>query len=73
MESVNKSFGVDKVFDGVEKSFEEYNSVSSGKGNILEKVDACEAKSAKVVSGLTDILKNVLSKPEYEEPGKIEI
>ena len=73
MESVNKSFGVDKVFADVEKSFEEYNSVSSGKGNIFEKGEACEAKSAKVVSGLTDILKNVLSKPEYEEPEKIEI
>ena len=32
-----------------------------------------EAKSAKVVSGLTDILKNVLSKPESEGPKKAKI
>jgi len=61
------------VFAGVEKSFKEYNSVSSGKGNIFEKGDAWEAKSAKVVSGLTDILRNVLSKPESEGPKKTEI
>ena len=47
--------------------------MSSGKGNIFEKGEAWEAKSAKVVSGLTDILKNVLSKPEYEGPKKTEI
>ena len=29
MESVNKSFDVNKVFAGVEKSFEDYNSVDS--------------------------------------------
>ena len=56
MESVNKSFDINEVFAGVEKSFKEYNSVSSGKGNIFEKGEAWEAKSAKVVSGLTDIL-----------------
>ena len=50
-----------------------YKSVSSGKGNIFEKGDAWEAKSAKVVSGLTDILRNVLSKPESEGPKKTEI
>ena len=61
------------MFADVEKSFKEYNSVSSGKGNIFEKGEAWEAKSAKVVSGLTDILKNVLSKPEYEGPKKTEI
>ena len=65
MESVNK------VFSDVEKSFKEYNSVHSG--NIFEKVDAWKALSAKVVSGLTDILKNVLSKSESEEPKKTEI
>ena len=73
MESVNKSFDVNEVFAGVEKSFKEYNSVSSGKGNIFEKGEAWEAKSAKVVSGLTDILKNVLSKPESEGPKKTKI
>ena len=41
--------------------------MSSGKGNIFEKGEAWEAKSAKVVSGLTDILKNVLSKPKFEK------
>ena len=30
MESVNKSFDVNKVFDGVEKSLEKYDSVDSG-------------------------------------------
>jgi len=73
MESVNGSFDVNEVFAGVEKSFKEYNSVSSGKGNIFEKGEAWEALSAKVVSGLTDILKNVLSKPESEGPKKTEI
>ena len=43
--------------------------MSSGKGNIFEKGKACEAMSAKVVSGLTDILKNVLSKPKFEKSG----
>ena len=59
------------MFAGVEKSFKEYNSVHSG--NILEKGKAWKALSAKVVSGLTDILKNVLSKPESEGPKKTEI
>ena len=70
MESVNKSFDVNKMFSGVENSFKKYNSVSSGKGNLFEKGEAWETLSAEVVSGLTDILKNVLSKPEYEEPKK---
>jgi len=73
MESVNKSFDVNEMFSGVENSFKKYNSVSSGKGNLFEKGEAWEALSAEVVSGLTDILKNVLSKPEYEEPKKNEI
>ena len=42
-------------------------------GNIFEKGEAWEAKSAKVVSGLTDVLKNVLSKLESEGPKKTEI
>ena len=71
MESVNKSFDVNEVFAGVEKSFEKYNSVDSG--SISEDAKLYEALSVEVVSGLTDILKNVLSKPEYEGPKKIEI
>ena len=71
MESVNGSFDVNEVFAGVEKSFKEYNSVHSG--NIFEKGKAWKALSAKVVSGLTDILKNVLSKPESEGPKKTKI
>ena len=65
MESVNK------VFDGVEKSLEKYDSVDSG--NIFEDIKLHKALSVEVVSGLTDILKNVLSKPEYEGPKKTEI
>ena len=67
MESVNKSFTVNEVFSGVENSFKKYNSVSSEKGNLFEKGEAWEALSAEVVSGLTDILKNVLSKPKFEK------
>ena len=59
MESVNK------VFDGVEKSLEKYDSVDSG--NIFEDAKLCKALSIEVVSGLTDILKNVLSKPKFEK------
>ena len=59
MESVNK------VFDGVEKSLEKYDSVDSG--NIFEDAKLCKALSVEVVSGLTDILKNVLSKPKFEK------
>ena len=73
MESVNKSFDVNEVFADVEKSLEKYESVSSGKGNLLEKGEAWETLSVEVVSGLTDILKNVLSKPECEGPKKTEI
>ena len=65
MESVNK------VFDGVKKSLEKYDSVDSG--NIFEDLKLHRALSVEVVSGLTDILKNVLSKPEYEGPKKTEI
>ena len=59
MESVNK------VFDGVEKSLEKYNSVDSD--NIFEDIKLQQALSVEVVSGLTDILKNVLSKPKFEK------
>ena len=59
MESVNK------VFAGVEKSLEKYKSVNSG--NIFEDAKLCQALSVEVVSGLTDILKNVLSKPKFEK------
>ena len=71
MESVNKSFDVNEVFSGVEKSFEKYNSVDSG--SIFEDAKLCKALSVEVVSGLTDILKNVLSKPESEGPKKTKI
>ena len=73
MESVNKSFDVNEVFAGVEKTLEKYESVSSGKGNLFEKGEAWEVLSGEVVSGLTDILKNVLSEPECEGPKKTEI
>ena len=65
MESVNKSFDVNEVFSGVEKSLEKYNSVDSG--SIFEDAKLCIALSVEVVSGLTDILKNVLSKPKFEK------
>ena len=65
MESVNKSFDVNEVFSGVEKSFEKYNSVDSD--DAFEKIKAWKALSVEVVSGLTDILKNVLSKPKFEK------
>ena len=65
MESVNKSFDVNKVFDGVEKSLEKYDSVDSG--NIFEDIKLHKALSVEVDSGLTDILKNVLSKPKFEK------
>ena len=65
MESVNKSFDVNEVFSGVEKSLEKYNSVDSG--SIFEDAKLCMALSVEVVSGLTDILKNVLSKPKFEK------
>ena len=65
MESVNKSFDVNEVFAGVEKSLEKYDSVDSG--NIFEDIKLHKALSVEVVSGLTDILKNVLSKPKFEK------
>ena len=64
MESVNKSFDVNEVFADVEKSLKKYDSVDSD--DAFEKIKAWKALSVEVVSGLTDILKNVLSKPESE-------
>ncbi len=55
---------IDNVFAGVEKSLEKYNSVDSG--NIFEDLKLYRALSVEIVSGLTDILKNVLSKLESE-------
>ena len=65
MESVNKSFDVNEVFSGVEKSFEKYKSVDLD--DIFEEGKVCSALSIEIVSGLTDILKNVLSKPKFEK------
>ena len=65
MESVNKSFDVNEVFAGVEKSLEKYDSVDSG--NIFEDIKLYKALSVEVVSGLTDILKNISSKAKFEE------
>ena len=65
MESVNKSFDVNEVFADVKKSFEKYNSVDSD--DAFEKIKEWKALSVEVVSGLTDILKNVLSKPKFEK------
>ncbi len=62
---------IDNVFAGVEKSLEKYNSVDSG--NIFEDLKLYRDLSVKVVSGLTDVLKNVLSKLESEGPKKTEI
>ena len=59
------------MFSGVEKSFEKYNSLDSD--SISEDAELYKALSVEVVSGLTDILKNVLSKPESEGPKKTEI
>ena len=53
------------MFSGVEKSLEKYESVDSG--SIFEDAKLHEALSVEVVSGLTDILKNVLSKPKFEK------
>ena len=65
MESVNKSFDVNELFSGVEKSFEKYNSLDSD--SISEDAGLYKALSVEVVSGLTDILKNVLNKPKFEK------
>ena len=65
MESVNKSFDVNEMFAGVEKSLEKYKSVDSG--SLSENIKLYKALSIEVVSGLTDILKNISSKPKFEE------
>ena len=62
---------IDDVFSDIEKSLEKYNSVDSG--NIFEDLKLYRALSIKVVIGLTDVLKNVLSKLESEGPKKTEI
>ena len=61
MEGVNGLFDVNKMFSGVEKAFKEYKSVDSGK--ISEDIKLYKARSADVVSGLTDILKNAPKMP----------
>ena len=65
MESVNKSFDVNEVFSGVEKYIKEYKSVDSG--SLSENIKLYKALSVEVVSGLTDILKNISSKPKLEK------
>ena len=65
MEGMNESFDVNKVFSDVEKYVEEYKSVDSG--SLSENIKLYKALSVEVVSGLTDILKNISSKPKFEE------
>ena len=62
---MNESFDVNKVFSDVEKYVEEYKSVDSG--SLSENIKLYKALSVEVVSGLTDILKNISSKPKFEE------
>ena len=62
---------IDNAFAGVEKALEKYSSVDSG--NIFEDLKLYRALSVEIVSGLTDVLKNVLSKLESEGPEKTEI
>ena len=64
MESVNKSFDVNKVFADVEKSFEKYKSVDLD--DIFEEGKVCSALSIEIVSGLTDILRSVPKMPNSE-------
>ena len=64
MESVNKSFDVNKVFADVEKSFEKYKSVDLD--DIFEEAKVCSALSIEIVSGLTDILRSVPKMPNSE-------
>ena len=57
MEEVYKTFDINKMFDEVEKTFEEYKSL--GYVDFLdEKRKVINAMSTKVVSGLYNILKN---------------
>ena len=64
MESENKSFDVNKVFSGVEKSLEKYKSVDLD--DIFEEGKVCSALSIEIVSGLTDILRSVPKMPDSE-------
>ena len=64
MENVNKSFDVNEVFGGVEKSFEKYKSVDLD--DIFEEAKVCSALSIEIVSGLTDILRSVPKMPNSE-------
>ena len=64
MESENKSFDVNKVFSGVEKSLEKYKSVDLD--DIFEEGKVCSALSIENVSGLTDILRSVPKMPDSE-------
>ena len=52
MEGVNKSFGVDKMFNDVENFFEKYESEQKD-GKVLISM------AVSVLSGLTDILKKI--------------
>ena len=49
MESVNKSFDVNGVFNGVKKSFEKYKSVDLD--DIFEEGKVCRALSIEIASG----------------------
>ena len=53
MDSVNKSFDVDKKFEGIKRLFDGRESVKMGEGKRL---------SLDIVSGLTDILKKINQK-----------
>ena len=64
MESINKSFDVNKAFSGVEKSLEKYKSVDLD--DIFEEAKVCSALSIEIVSGLTDILRSVPKMPDSE-------
>ena len=64
MESVNKSFDINKAFSVVEKSLEKYKSVDLD--DIFEEAKVCSALSIEIVSGLTDILRSVPKMPNSE-------
>ena len=62
MERVNKAFDVNKKFEEVEKSFEKYKSMYSG--DIFKDGEMWNNMCIKIVSGLTDILKNNSDMPD---------
>ena len=64
MEVVKKSFDVNEVFAGIEKSLEKYKSVDLD--DIFEEGKVCSALSIEIVSGLTDILRSVPKMPDSE-------